>query len=408
MLDWQVGDEDAPDIQIDDPSPCRRWRIPRWLWLGALTILTLAALTGAAYFWLGVREGETRLRTEIQQAADLEIWARQTGNRTVFFDSLDPTAAREWRNRVTRDWRDGAEWRRGAEVVYAEVQDDVAYVELRLTNNEGRLYREGRFYRRGLDGKWRRTSGAAEFWGPSRVTETALFQVQHTQRDAGYVRQAVEGLDPWYRQARADFGLPAPTGSRVIDVVPDPEAAANANLVLRSPLVDLRSDDEAPANSLRAWIAFKLTEELLNEAMTAPVREGRAPALRTLITGLHYWEVAQFAPFTASERAYLTRLLADAAGANRLIPLRELQPWYTDERLPLLWPQQVTAGQFIADTYGRASFARLLRQTGAPLETAVQDAFGVPYDQFEAGWRRYIQDKYLNQGATDIDARRTQ
>ncbi len=395
MLDWKIGDDDAPESLVED-TPRRRRRVPRWLWMGSVGLLLVAGLTTAAYFFLGVRQGEAKARAEIQQAADLEVWARQNDNRVVFFESLDPTAPRDWRTRQVRDWREGEEWRTGAEVTRVELTDDLAWVELQLTNKQGKVFREGRFYRRGSDGRWRRSAGSDEFWGASRLIETQYFQVQHHLRDAPYVRQATEGLDEWYRQVRADFGLPAPTGSRVIDVVADPEAAGSANLVVKSPLLDLRTGDDTPANNLRAWIAFKLAEELMNEVVPPTVRNS-STAYRSLLTGVLYWEVSQVAPFTPSEQTELRTILAQASASNSLIPPSQLLPTMPDEAgQRLLWPQQVATGAFIAETYGRASFAKLLRPAGASLEQSLPRALGVSYQTFEQGWRRYVQQKYTS------------
>lgn len=398
MLDWKVGEGEAPDdIQDVEDRPRRKWRIPRWLWLGTLGVLIFAAISAGAYTFLGSRAGEAKIRVEIQQAADLEIWARQNNNRVVFFESLDQSSPREWRNRQFRDWQEGEEWRSGAEVVHAELYDGLAWVDLKLTNKTGKTYREGRFYRRGVDGRWRRSNGDETFWGPSRLLETQYFQIQHRLRDAPYVRQASEGLDEWYRQIRADFGLPAPSGSRVVDVVADPEAAASANLVLKSPHLDLRTSDDSLSNLLRGWLAYKIAEELLQEAAPTLARDNRSTAHRAVVTGIIYWEVNQFAPFTVSETTELRTLLTEAVRGNALIPLRELQPFYSDqERQRLLWPHQVSAASFLAETYGRASISRFLKQTTDPLDRSVQVAFGVPYDQFEAGWRQYIQQKYVS------------
>ncbi len=396
MLDWQVGEGDVPELQDDTPRR-RRGGVPRWLWLATLAVLLCAVLSTVAYLVLGTKAGERQARADIQAAADLEIWARQNDNRAVFFDSLDPTSPRDWRTRQVRDWRAGQEWRKGAEVVHAELYDNgLAWVELKLTNTGGREYREGRFYRRGADGRWRRSAGDEAFWGPTRVAETRYFQIQHTLRDAPYIRQTTEGLDDWYRQLRADFGLPAPTGHRVVDVVADPEAAASGNVVLKSPLVDLRTWDDTAANVLRGWLALKLAQEALDEAAPPTLQDARAVAQRTFLTGILYWEVNQFAPFTPSEQAELKSLMSEAVATNRLIPLRDLRPEFTDQdRQRLLWPHQVSAASFTADTYGRASFAKLVRQADS-LERAVPSALGVPYDQFESGWRRYVQQKYTS------------
>ncbi|MCW5848686.1 MAG: hypothetical protein KIT87_01120 [Anaerolineae bacterium] len=396
MLDWKIGEDDDTPENLAEALPRRRWRVPRWLWMGTLGIVLVAALTTAAYFFLGVREGEAKARAEIQQAADLEIWARQNDNRVVFFESLDPAAPRDWRTRQVRDWREGEEWRAGAKVVRVELNDDLAWVELELTNKAGKVFREGRFYRRGADGRWRRSAGSDDFWGPSRVIETKYFQVQHHLRDAPYVRQATEGLDEWYGQVRADFGLPAPTGFRVIDIVADPEAASSANLVVKSPLLDLRTGDDTPANNLRGWIAYKLAEELMNDILPTTVRTS-STAYRSLLTGVLYWEVSQVAPFTPSEQTELRLILSQAAASNSLIPPSQLMPTMPDEAgQRLLWPQQVATGAFIADTYGRASFAKLLRQTGTSLEQTVPRALGVTYTAFEQNWRRYVQQKYTS------------
>jgi hypothetical protein len=394
VLDWQVGEGEIPDFH-EDERPRRRWQPPRWLWMGTLGVLVLAGLSTAAYFFLGVRSGEAQARTEIQQAADLEIWARTNDNRVVFFESLDPTAAREWRTRQVQTWREGQEWRAGAEVIHAELYENLAWVELQLTNKQGKLYREGRFYRRGADGRWRRSPGDEAFWGPMRVAETQYFQIQHRLRDAPYVRQATEGLDAWYTQLRADFGLPAPKGQRVVDVVAEPEIAASGNVVLKSPLLDLRTSDDTPANVLRGWLALKLAEELIQEIAPAQAQSARSSAHRTLLTGIVYWEVNQFAPFTKSEQTELRSILTEAVTRNSLIPLRELLPAYSDEaRQRLLWPHQVSVAFFTADTYGRASFAKLIRQTPESLERTIPGALSVPYEQFEADWRRYVQQNY--------------
>jgi hypothetical protein len=207
---WQVESE-----EWQTPSPPKRWRRFPWRVLGALALL-LAVVAGiaAGRFWYRVRQGEERLRRELRTAANLEVEALQQGDWDLFLslqDRYDTTWYNQQRRRV--EW---LSYQFGFADLEPGQQADLAILNAALIPSDSRawaevawamedgIYSRVQFYRQ-EDGRWLRTGTQREYFGGTRIRETAHFAFKYSARDEPTVDWMATQLEAWYRAACADL-----------------------------------------------------------------------------------------------------------------------------------------------------------------------------------------------------------
>jgi hypothetical protein len=138
-----------------------------------------------------------------------------------------------------------------------------------------------------------------------------------------------------------------------------------------------------PPNADRAWIEDVLPHEIAHLFFYQALRGGMSSWPAWLDEGLaQYYEFGS--PDAALDRA------ARAARQGALLPLSSLSGGFgrDPEQVRLSYDQSLSAVTYLLETWGDAGLQGLLdvfRQGKSP-RVAVQEALGITWEQFEAGW----------------------
>ena len=423
ILDWQVGgreDWDALEpleVTFEEPAAVlpravkRRWYLRRLLRvLGAIALVVALAL--AYRFWRDYQENVTRVRREIQGTIDLEAWAWEQGDETLFETLIDEQAPDGWIHRFrrvqewTRRWAGDAAQVPVVEIRNVELNGDLALVEVLVAQPGAPWattpYRETRFYRR-VEGRWLRTAPDASFWGPQRTVETEHFRFLFQQRDAEAVAGALAEVEELYAALRRDVGLGPPDADEklTIEVVPRSNVVywrfSDDRLTVPSPALAPVPVHLSPAARLMQSIAYPLAGRVVGEArQRTQIKFGWWP----VVNGLHLWLSWEGSPLPSAWRYYVEGLLRERLSKPAPLRLADLMTWGVDR-----WDwqgqwMQIMAAEALVDyavtTYGRDRLPALvqgLSQYGA-WEALIPAVFGVSAEEFEAGWQAHLAARY--------------
>jgi hypothetical protein len=197
------------------PQPPKRGRRFPWRVLAALALLLAAAAgVAAGRFWRQAQQGQARLERELRSVANLEAQALRDGDEDLFLSlqDLDDTA---WYNQQRRKAEVMAYWP-GLIALEPGQQADLTVLDAALIPSDSRawaevawaikdgIYRRVQFYRQ-EDGRWLRTGSRREYYGETRIRETAHFAFKYQARDELTVDWMAGQLEAWYEAACADL-----------------------------------------------------------------------------------------------------------------------------------------------------------------------------------------------------------
>jgi hypothetical protein len=157
ILRWTFGDDEPPDVRYGEQ---RRTNPLRGFLLAIGVFLALGGAGIGGYVFGRYQRVQDLARTDLQSVIDLEAWAWQAGNRSLFQSLLDPAAQGKWRADLEQQFGDAAHVVRQVTIEQLSLLGDVARVNVKVSEG-GRLHHETRYYRL-IDGQWRRTAPTVE------------------------------------------------------------------------------------------------------------------------------------------------------------------------------------------------------------------------------------------------------
>jgi tetratricopeptide (TPR) repeat protein len=141
--------------------------------------------------------------------------------------------------------------------------------------------------------------------------------------------------------------------------------------------------------------------EYTHAVVTARTRN-RAPIW--LQEGLAKWFEAAWRGGTDALTPSSAALVKDAVARDRLVTFQEMHPSLaklpSQERAALAYAQTVLAMEYLVKQKGAGALARVtgLLGEGKPVEEAVAQTLGIPFDRFLREWRRYMAARPLPRG----------
>lgn len=188
-FEWQVGHEE--ELKTPSPPLRRRRRIP-WRQVGiACFLLAVAVGIAAVVFWQRAREGEARIKRDLEVAVNRD--AQAVRNRIPEqFPFADNVGALEL----------GLETKL-AVLDVGLIPEDCAWAEAAWALDDG-IYRRVHFYRY-LNDDWQQADMRREYFGAARTHETAHFILQYMDRDEPTVGWMAEQFEDWYEAICADL-----------------------------------------------------------------------------------------------------------------------------------------------------------------------------------------------------------
>ena len=424
LADNSVADTTLPDHATPKRSICPRTGLRSRLFVLFLAGI-LAVAAGAHRLWQVAEVGIEQTRAEVQETADLEVWAQLNIDSHGAGPLVDGRAderwlrSHRWQQALARHWSDKKGAIVGVEVYDVEVRGDLAAADIVVTKSgipwAPTPYRETRFYRQSKDGLVR-TAPHVAFWGEKRNLETEYFRLEFHQRDAQAAECLASAVDTVYLNLRRDFGLESPgTADQItIEIGINPAASAGAatnsslsassRLAVTSPSLLPVPVDLSDAQALSYTVGSLLGNLVLDEAIE--IREIN-PTWQPVVDGMRLWLTWGWDtnPLPSNERYRQEDALREWLAHAPPLRLTDLmvQPmqgygWEAADWLQR--PLQIMAAQVltahITDHYGRGELGLLLGAVGrhtnwAALAPAV---FNHPASDLEVGWQAYLADHY--------------
>lgn len=271
-----------------------------WRIVGLMLLLVAVGLgIAGGLFWQRVRQGQQRLKRELETVVNLEAqsllgsdretylalqdeddssWYRAQGER---FDTISDMGARLEPGQLAELAVTRADWlpvenRAWAEVAWAE---------------EDGLYRRVQFYRR-QDGQWLRSGPREAYFGQRQTLETAHFAFKYPAREEETVHWLAEQFETWYEAICADLGCEA--GGQPVNVLIAPDGGAGSDyrpprgFSLQSPLTRGVREDGALLVEDRARAARVLVYTLVTRHAEGDIEPEEQPYL---VPQLVNWEL---------------------------------------------------------------------------------------------------------------------
>ncbi|MCW5853768.1 MAG: hypothetical protein KIT87_27120 [Anaerolineae bacterium] len=424
--EWQVGETDwGDDTEMlgfeptpARPAPMRRLRhLPRRLvWLSSAATVLLLAVVGWR-LWQGYQDGFTRVRRDIQATSDLEAWAWLNRDASLGDSLVSTNASAAWRTRATgidsrlREWAGDNMAAPQVELSDLELQGNVALVRASVTLTDTattfNAYSEMRFYERGDDGVWRRTSPDAGFWGVERRLASDHFQVTYRARDHAAVRAFLPRAEAMYAGLLRDLGLdPANEKPFKLNIVPTLDGATfrfsnDHELTLPSPLLIPTSQGYQPEDRLLRSLASPLAYYLVQRTLEKPtLNRDTVWATGRLALGISNWLAFDSAPLPTAWQAQLEADFRRELASGHYISLASLTSSYDyDRSLGRLYGSRMVAvslADYIAATYGRDRLGQLLQALPGARnwDEVTATVLNISPLDLEDAWRAYIYQRY--------------
>ncbi len=423
--EWQVGetdwDDDTEALGYEPtptrPAPAPRLRrLPRRLvWLSSAAALALLAVVGWR-LWQGYQDGFTRVRRDIQATSDLEAWAWLNRDNPLGDSLVSANASAGWRTRAVwidsrlREWAGDNMTTPQVELTDLELKGNLALVKANVTLAETatdfNAYSEMRFYERGDDGVWRRTSPDPGFWGVERRLASDHFQVVYRARDHAAVRAFLPRAETVYADLLRDLGLdPAAEKPFKINIVPTLEGvtyrfSVDHELTLPSPLLIPTSQGYQPEDRLLRSLASPLAYYLVQRALERPTLN-RETVWTTgrLALGISDWLAFDSAPLPTAWQAQLEADFRRELASGHYISLSSLTSYDYDRSIGRLYGSRMVAvslADYIASVYGRDRLGQLLQAlpTARNWDEVTATVLNTSPLALEDAWRAYIYQRY--------------
>ncbi|MCB0062544.1 MAG: hypothetical protein KDE19_10535 [Caldilineaceae bacterium] len=415
-FDWQIGDELT--WTWGEPSPTNE---PSGSSVSesqvALALLRSVILFVAALCTVGSLPipDDQLARLQAQQAVRFALTQEQRlqarGERQQYHALVDTTVTSRWQNNWRTAFENGLEQEDGAPLTLLAVdaQQEMAVATVLIEDpapewGNPRLYREKRYYRsRGQS--WLRTLPTANFWGEVKTIETVHFRLEYYEPDGAAVEATSKRLDTIYATLYHRLALvpPIQREKQIIAIVPDLinnwrsyENRVEITTPTLAPVPALLTDEEY----LTQIIANRMIYFGVQEAM-ARTRTGTEYRWNLMLWGVRSWLlqelVGQQSPWAVEAEAALRTFLR----TQPHIDLEMVNRWYSVDQPNAT---EIMARYILAEaivtyalaTYGTDRLPILLQDFSvySRWKDLIPRAFGVPLEEFEAGWRAYVQERY--------------
>ncbi len=347
------------------------------------------------------REG-TRLGSLSPVKADLlrlladEQRAIERGDRdryhSLFPDPGDP----DWREQQNRLFDVYQQFRRSTNAPFsarledAVVRGDDAWVrvEVQFPDPGSTPYQQIRTYHR-FGNEWKWTSTPASFYGLTREQETAHLRLRFNRQDAEVVAEELPATEAFFVQVAGDLNESQPFVE--IDVVPDYRVldwrSNTEGAMVVSPMLGALVTDMSPASFYRVSTGLALSRHLIATQAETPA----TPFANAVYEAVARWETEQWAtdaPWTEPRRQALSAMLeAGTQPSLRGRPTRTERD--VDPTTGYLYDSVIS---YLVEEFGRAYLGELIRDARQHQgwESLIPDLLGVPFHDFEAGWREYL------------------
>ncbi len=286
-LEWQILEEsskgcNAPPLAaltVEIPANSQRpYRLYSYVASVALPLLFLGT-----WLWVQAQAGVDQVETELQHAAETELWAAAHHDVELAIDLAADPMTPAWHRQFTRDDSTLSALQAIAptsqlavDLHVIELENEWAKVQMRVVGaNDSVMYRQTRFYRQTAEG-WLRTAPSVERWGTLGSLQSDYFVLTFRQHDAEIVAEVAPQLDALYSKLRHTLGLTMSTGDAkmVIEISPTElpgeallRSAPVDRFVVPSPSHYLAPVDVTDAELLLQSLALLFITKLVDEAI---------------------------------------------------------------------------------------------------------------------------------------------
>lgn len=311
LIEWRIAEDDAewerlcPQAGVDS-TPAVRSRLFTKSFLCNLSLLLLFIASVRGWQWYAARAESERLKVAVAARVAFEIEAATQGKPKVVAALSDGQAPIAWKKHFAQEAkRLYAAGQTGALQVDSPVtlqdfdqQGEQVVTTILLAAQDGKpAYRQTRFYRQQVDGRWLRIAPVAARWGAEQELTSTYFTFYFRQRDAQVVAAAAPQIDALYATMRRNLGLTGAINPAKVSVevsvlaLPGDDAFRLRHadrFVVPSPALYLAPVDVTDAEILVQSLAFPLFDDLLAQALTQqPIRPGWQP----MLGGLRLWQL---------------------------------------------------------------------------------------------------------------------
>jgi hypothetical protein len=413
-FEWRVVEDKEPWGQVEPLAdrPATQSE-PRQLLpaLGRCAALILVSLVAASGALAPVQSAEGRLHRAIEAALGREEAVWQANDARQYSQLLDHQLARMWQRDWFAPW--GIDPRRrtslATSLVRVEPQPDVVAAHT-LVFDPGTEwwravpYRETRFYRQTAQG-WVRTVPGADFWGAPQTVETPHLRFRFYQRDGATVFAIADGLERAYLAVYALLELTPPAERLTITLAPVPDVVHEFSndvepITLASPALMRTPVGLSDAEQLEHLLVNHLTARAVFHSL-AEVGRSSLYRRRTLLWGVRGWMrttiLGERSPWQ-SQAALVFRQLNHGYRPLRLTDISDRYPSEFPTDAEYMW-EYIAAESVVAYTvahYGVDRLPDLLHGVGgfSYWGGLIEDVFGIPVEEFEQGWNRYLALQY--------------
>jgi hypothetical protein len=416
-FEWRVVEDEERWWQAEPPAAAPTFRHEARQLLDAVcrcAALILVSLAAASSALAPAVEAQEQLHREIEAALGREEVVWQANDARQYSQLLDRQLARMWQRDWFTPW--GIDPRRrislATRVMKVEPQGDFVAAHT-LVFDPGTEwwravpYRETRFYRQTKQG-WVRTVPGADFWGAPQTVETPHLRFRFYERDGATVFAIADQMERAYLAVYELLHLTPPVERLTITIAPVPDVVHEFSneveaLTISSPAL------------LRTPVGFSDTdqlEHLLVNHLTARAvfqASGRSSLYRrrTLLWGVRGWMrtrvLGERSPWQ-NQAALVFRQLNNGYRPLRLTDISDRYPSEFPTHEEYMW-EYIAAESVVAYTvaeYGIDRLPALLHGVGgfSYWGGLIKEVFGIPVEEFEQGWNRYLVQHYPPLGPT--------
>lgn len=417
-FEWHIGEEEferfgagwsAGEAQAVH-SDKERWITLAVLRMLAALVVMAAATASAAFSPAQVQRMETEEDLAALLVMEQEAWADRDPSK--YEALIDPQVDSAW----IAQWRGGWGTRRslasGHSLTLLSAQhlsDDFVQASVRVvqprTSNwwQTPVQRETRFYRR-AGYTWVRTLPPPSYWGEPLTLETPHLTFRYYAPDARAVETAAVRLEAAYVDLYAMLDLAPPAVNEKVVVVVKPEMALSrtwtgGELEVTSPQMMPVSDGFTDADYVASTALGRIIPQALNSERYLRLIEPFHWGL--VVSAMRNWLRAELLDQPSAWRAEAQTVFQEHASEAYPLRLRDLTEYEVEGqhgRNTALWRFMAaeTILEYIVHEYGREALPAFLHgmsESNSWAELTVA-AFGVPIEEFVAGWNQYLSDTY--------------
>ncbi|MCB0255484.1 MAG: hypothetical protein KDI55_17340 [Anaerolineae bacterium] len=380
-LDASTAPEPARTIVRGARSRPKRSRTALPFLLAVLAGILIGSAALAAFLVVRTNQSSELARQDIEAALALLLDAQANGDVSGYAELLDPNEE-VWRSRRIAGLRRTTDAPVQTNVESVRLQGDLALAELTGTAADGGEVATRTAFFRFHNGRWLLTAPVAEQFGAQLQQSSPHFLIEYRKADEPAIHSLVDLVEGSYVVLCGE--LRCRTSERPIPLVLSYEengAAIDAALQVTSPRLTGVDGRGQPGESFERELTGALAIYLAAARFPAT-----SPALRAAVAE---WAVAELSGATSPEMTALRQ----AERRDDLLPLDRVWRLVAVRNENGALEQTQVASMFIyaQETFGNGAVARLLEATPADLPDALRRAYGVSYDDFNAGWQEWLQ-----------------